>query len=252
MKKRQFIIILGNLLALCLIILIINGCSNKGENKTKEERSKVSLRPTETVSTTFSTDSIKRPRYQFRIHNTNISEIPKVVKKIEYIVIIGQKYNENELNEIADYIKKTDTNSIGIEYVFISFYLKGMSLNAPNYAISKRTPELYSTEITFKEVKKNPQKVARFKATYAEAQIIGKWTMMPGAMTVIYRKGASYYMVDEFSDSYGDPDKLIKFSFNGKIAFRYAEDTGEVFVIREDGLYGYMDGDFASVFSNAR
>lgn len=245
MKKRRLVIVLSNLLPLCLII---NGCNNKNENKIKDA-SEVSLILTTPIPATFSIDSVKQPFYEFYIHSSNISEIPKVAKKIEYVVIVDKAYSENALNEIADYIKKTNTNDI--EHVFISFYLKGTSLNAPNYAISKRTPELYSTEITFKEVKKeNIQKIGKPKAPYAEANIIGKWIMMPGAITVIYKKGSSYYMVDEFSNSYGDPDKLIKFSFRGKTSFKYIEDTGEVFVVMEDGLYGYMNGDFSSVFSN--
>jgi len=169
-------------------------------------------------------------------------------RKVEYIIVIDKKYNEKELDEIADYIKSTDKDKI--QYVFVSFYLNTMSLNGPNYAISKRTPDLNSTQINYVEpVKESPKK----KAPYAGLKIIGTWQMALGATTTIYKKGNHYYMADQYSeDSYGDPERLIHFTIEGHSAFKFVEDTGEVFVIMKDGLYGYMDGDLSCVFTRIR
>ena len=125
-----------------------------------------------------------------------------------------------------------------------------MSLNGPNYAISKRTPDIKSTKINYVEpVKESP----KHKAPYAGSEVIGTWQMALGATTTIYKKGNTYYMADQYSeDSYGDPERLIRFSVNGNTAFKFVEDTGEVFVIMKDGLYGYMDGDLSCVFSNVK
>ena len=177
-----------------------------------------------------------------------VSDITTGVKKVEYIIVIDKKYSEKELDEIADYIKSTDKDKI--EYIFVSSYLSHMSLNGLNYAISIRTPDMNSTKINYVEPAKESPK---HKAPYAGLEIIGKWQMVFEATTTIYKKGNTYYMADQYSeDSYGDPEKLIRFTVNGKTAFRFAEDTGEVFVIMKDGLYGYMDGDLSCVFSNVK
>ena len=188
---------------------------------------------------------------KFRPHNyilsdRIVSDITTGVKKVEYIIVIDTKYSEKELNEIADYIKSTEKDKI--KYIFVSYYLSHMSLNGLNYAISKRTPDLNSTQINYVEPAKESTKQ---KAPYAGLEIIGKWQMIFEATTTIYKKGNTYYMADQYSeDNYGDPEKLIRFTVNGKTAFKFAEDTGEVFVIMKDGLYGYMDGDLSCVFSN--
>ena len=186
--------------------------------------------------------------HNFTLSDRIISDITAGVKKVEYIIVIDKKYNEKELDEIADYIKSTDKDKI--EYIFVSSYLSHMSLNGLNYAISKRTPDLNSTKINYVEpVKESPKQ----KAPYAGLEIIGKWQMVFEATTTIYKKGNTYYMADQYSeDSYSEPEKLIRFSVNGKTAFKFAEDTGEVFVIMKDGLYGYMDGDLSCVFSNVK
>jgi hypothetical protein len=192
--------------------------------------------------------------YKYVIFYSKISEIKGAVKKVEYTVIINEKYKKHELNIIANHIKKTDKNNI--DYIFVSFYLNNMSINGPNYAISKLTPNINSTQINYVEpvkeelVREEPVKSAN---SYKGTQIIGKWQMALGATTTIYKKGDNYYMRDQYSkDRFGDPERLISFRKNGCMAFRFVEDTGEVFVVMPDGLYGYMNGDFACVFSNIK
>ena len=190
---------------------------------------------------------LSRP-HNYTLSDRIVSDITTGVKKVEYIIVIDKKYSEKELDEIADYIKSTDKDKI--EYIFVSSYLSHMSLNGLNYAISIRTPDLNSTKINYVEPAKESKKQ---KAPYAGLEIIGKWQMVFEATTTIYKKGNTYYMADQYSeDSYGDPEKLIRFTVNGKTAFKFAEDTGEVFVIMKDGLYGYMDGDLSCVFSNVK
>ena len=185
------------------------------------------------------------PIEKFSVKKRVVSEIKDVVSKAEYVVTITQKYNDKQLDNIADYLAKTDVDKL--KYVFVSFYLEGMNLSGPNYGISKRTPDITSTQINYVEpVKENPQ-----KAPYYNHTVIGKWSMAGGAITVIYKKEAAYYIVDQYSkDDYSDPQKLIRLTVSGRVAFKYIEDTGETFVVMPDGLYGYMEGDLAAIFHN--
>ena len=238
-----------------LIFPFLGWCSNLTNKNnrlllTSDFVSATFKKPT-TVPTAKSIAATQPPHY-YTVADKKISEIPELLgvkiglKKVEYVIVINEKYGSKKLDEIADYIKSNEK----IQHVFVSFYLNNMSLNGPNYAISKRTPDTNSTQINYVEpVKESP----KHKAPYAGSEIIGTWQMALGATTTIYKKGNSFYMVDQYSeDSYSDPEKLIRFSTNGYSAFKYVEDTGEVFVIMKDGLYGFMDGDLSSVFSKIR
>lgn len=227
-------------------LFIFSGCTNKVQHQQKEENV-LTLPLLDThdspPDTSCEEDST---HYSFNIMSRNVANIMGVGEKVEYVVVIDNKYTEHELNCIANDIKKTDKDSI--KYVFVSFYLNKMSLNGPNYAISKKTPSENSTEINFIElVKDEPSSTA----PYANSEIIGKWAMPGGAITTIYKMKSSYYMIDEYSpNNYGDPEKLIFYTINNAMAFKYVDDTGETFVIMKDGLYGYMNGDLSCVFSN--
>jgi hypothetical protein len=184
-----------------------------------------------------------KPVYDFDVYRRKVSEF-NGIKKATYTVIIGSQYGKPALDLIADYIAQTDKDNI--KYIFVSFYLKGMSLNGLNYAISERAPDTKSTQINYVE----PVKESAGNAPWKNCKIIGKWEMAGGAITVIYIKGSSYYMADQYSKtSYGDAMKLIKLNIDGRNAFQFVEDTGEIFVVMPDGLYGYMNGDFACVFN---
>jgi hypothetical protein len=85
---------------------------------------------------------------------------------------------------------------------------------------------------------------------YKSTQIIGEWQMAMGINT-IYKKGDSYYMKEQYYDNhFGDADRLISFQRDGQMAFKFVEDTGEMFVVMPDGLYWYTNEDFFCTFPN--
>lgn len=225
--------------------LALSGCTNNSQHKQiSENQDYVEIRSKSYYP--LPAGAAETASYPFDIVSRKVSEIVVGESKVEYTVVISNKYNEQELDNIANNIKKSDKD--GINYIFISFYLNDMSLKGPNYAISKRTPDINTTQINYVE-----PAIESNNAPYGNAEIIGKWSMAGGATTIIYKKNTSYYMIDHYSaNNYGDPMKLIKSTINGNTSFRYVEDTGETFVIMEDGLYGYMDGDLSCVFSKLR
>ena len=76
------------------------------------------------------------------------------------------------------------------------------------------------------------------------------WQFIGPSSLIIYQKNNTYYMVTEDNGKFSAPDKLIKLTYRGYPSYKYVEDTGEIFSVRPDGLYGYADGDLSSVFHN--
>lgn len=165
--------------------------------------------------------------------------------KSTYTVQIEGEYNEKQLDSIADYLQKTDTNRV--PSIFISYYLPNQNINSFNYALSERGAIGNRTEIHFK---KSP-KISPVKKPYDGAVILGKWRPGTGGEIItIYKKGNKFFWLDEYDSDPTDLRPLRLKKLKGRNAFKIiGEDSGEEFVIKSDGLYGYSYGDEAIIYN---
>jgi len=159
--------------------------------------------------------------------------------------------------EALCYLSKRLTYEYGLfaTHLNISYFAEGMSLNGPNYAFCDVTTNAQSFDC---KTQINPltaqlpgmdEERAVQKAPYEGSRIVGTWQFIGPSKLVIYQKSGSYFMVIEEKGTFSAPDKLRKITYLGYTSFKYVEDTGEVFSIRPDGLYGYADGDLSCVYN---
>lgn len=173
-------------------------------------------------------------------------------------VRIYEYLQEEALKRLSEYL--VYEQGLFQKHINISYYADGMSLNGPNYAFCDVNVTSYSYEcktefnsIVVKsiETEQTPSvSQVNKQAPYAGSTIIGTWQFVGPSKMTIYQKNGAYYMVTEEAGTYSTPDKLVKLTYKGYPSFKYVEDTGEIFSIRADGLYGYANGDLSSVFNN--
>lgn len=178
--------------------------------------------------------------------------------KRKIIVRIPERYDIAVLDSIGTRI--VYEQGLFKNQLNISYYTSEMSLNGPNYAYSDVTSSSSSIRI---QTSQNPitasqssNKGGSFNNTgsttcpYTGCAIEGTWQFIGPSTLTIYKKNGSYYMVTEENGIFTTPDRLVKMTYKGYQSFKYVEDTGEIFSIRPDGLYGYADGDLSCVFNN--
>lgn len=182
------------------------------------------------------------PQNLYEVYSRKITEL-NGIRKVTYIIKIPSEYDKMKLDEISDYLKRSETG----QYVFIEYYLQNQPLNGGNYAISKRTPQEVSTTINYVTSPKEPNNV---KAPYDGCEIYGKWSMY-GATLIVYKKNGKTYMINYYGDNnYGDEELYRKTSYRGKTAFVNTEDPADMYVINANGdLDGYNMGELATTFS---
>ena len=218
-------------------IILLMSC---GDNRAKPPQEGDGAHAVDTIQVSPNMEEVFM--YSYRVASREVSEAENI-KKVEYTVIIPEKYDEAQLSDIADELKKKDAQHL--RYVFVSFYLKGQSTSSSNYGISKKTPKIDETMINYTE----PSKEVK-SSELDGAAIVGRWSSYGGLQVVIYKKKANYYMLNVASDgSAGDPDLLRKVNVNGLTGFQYYDDDLELFVIMRDGLHCFFEGQEGAVYS---
>lgn len=233
MNKALYLITSVALLSSC------TGNSSDESNQTEATVAETVIEQPTTISPSTS--------YQYTVISRQESAMPlannQEIKKMTYTVEIPEEYSLIALNEIADVIKNEDQH----EYVFIEYYLSSQPKSGLNYAISKRTPIDNNTTINY--IAPPEPETSAVETPYDGAKVYGKWSM-PGATVIAYQKKGKVYMVNHYGGSkYGDPERYIKTTYGGRIAFKNAEDPNDMYVINSDGdLDGYFEYDLVTTF----
>ena len=194
--------------------------------------------------------------YQYTVISAETANAYNYSKRM-IAVRIYERLPENALSYLSE--RLVYEYGLFVNHLNISYYADEMSLNGPNYALcdvnTTTSSFICDTQLnpltaTLSDGKANVSKntVAQ-KAPYEGCPVVGIWQFIGPSKLVIYQKGGTYYMVTEENGTYTIPDKLVKISYKGYTSFKYVEDTGEIFSIHPDGLYGYADGNLASVFN---
>lgn len=199
----------------------------------------------------------ERSPYHYTIYSSETANAYQFEKRMVNVVIYEQ-LSEDALTYLSKRI--VYEHGLFISHLNISYYVNGMSLNGPNYAFCDVTTTAHSfsckPQINVLTANKpaaessQTNSAAAEKAPYDGADIVGMWQFIGPSSLIIYQKNNTYYMVTEDNGKFSAPDKLIKLTYRGYPSYKYVEDTGEIFSVRPDGLYGYADGDLSSVFHN--
>jgi hypothetical protein len=87
---------------------------------------------------------------------------------------------------------------------------------------------------------------------YKTTQIIGKWQMKTGIVT-IYKSLGIYYIRESYYDwHFSDAEKITAYRKGDQMAFGFVEDNETLLFVKPDGLYVYMGGEFAGTFPNIK
>lgn len=229
--------------ALLITVSLAVSCNNKNNNN-ETTAVEVAYEQAPTI------DYVPATSYHYNIVNKQESSLElsenQSLKKIRYTVEIQTELSKSALDEIADAIASSDSH----EYIFVEYYLPTQDKKGPNYGLSKRTPTERTSQINY--VAPPKAEPVDIKTPYDGCKVYGKWNMM-GATVIAYQKGNNCYMINYYGGSnFGEPERYIKTTIGGHIAFKNVEDLDDVYVINQNGdLEGYYCGDLASTFSKA-
>jgi len=160
----------------------------------------------------------------------------QTIKCVLYIGL-SKKISKEELRQLATKLREEEPNKY--DRMFIMHYLPGMDVNSTAWATTHFNPEL---DVKILGTTVDEEKNLLDQSGETLGGIIGIWfSELYGKYTII-KNDSAYILETKYKDGSGGSYDLIKFNFQGNMAFKNKdEDRGEYFVVQSTGELGIYD-----------